>query len=332
MIYKAFETNKINLEINNILLLYGQNDGARNEEISRILEKNKNSEILKYNETEILNNDNLIFENVLSNSLFVNKKIRIINKATDKLLKIIENFGEKKLAEVILIVKSDNLEKKSKLRIFFEKSVSYVCVPFYPDNQESLTKIAYKFLKDNNLSLSQSNINLLINRCNGDRGILKKELNKIYFFGKNGKKLTTESLLKLTNLIENHNISELVDNCLAKNKSKTLFIINENNLSADDCIIITRTFLLKLKKLLKLSINYSENKDLNKTISSAKPPIFWKDKEITKKQILNWETKQISQLIFDINSIELQIKKDASNAINIISDFIITKSSVNNYS
>ena len=332
MIYKAFETNKINLEINNILLFYGQNDGAKNEEVSKILEKNKNSEILKYNEIEILNNDNLIFENVLSNSLFVNKKIIIINKATDKFLKIIENFGEKKLAEVILIIKSDNLEKKSKLRIFFEKNVSYVCVPFYPDNQESLTKIAYKFLKDNNLSLSQSNINLLINRCNGDRGILKKELNKIYFFGKNGKKLTTESLLKLTNLIENHSISELVDNCLAKNKSKTLFIINENNLSADDCIIITRTFLQKLKKLLKLSVNFSENKDLNKTISNAKPPIFWKDKEITKKQILNWETKQISQLIFDINSIELQIKKDASNAINIISDFIITKSSVNNYS
>ena len=84
-------------------------------------------------------------------------------------------------------------------------------------------------------------------------------------------------------------------------QTKTLFIINENNLSADDCIIITRTFFLKLKKLLKLSVNYSENKDLNKTISSAKPPIFWKDKEITKKQLLNWETKQISQLIFDIN-------------------------------
>ena len=72
----------------------------------------------------------------------------------------------------------------------------------------------------------------------------------------------------------------MVDNCLAKNKSKTLFIINENNLSAEDCIIITRTFLQKLKKLLKLSFNYSENKDLNKTISNAKPPIFWKDKEI----------------------------------------------------
>lgn len=332
MIYKAFETNKINLEINNILLLYGQNDGAKNEEVLRILEKNKNSEILRYNETDILNNDNLIFENILSNSLFVNKKIIIINKATDKILKIIKNFGERKLAEVILIIKSDNLEKKSKIRNFFEKSDTYVCVPFYPDNQESLTKITLKFLKDNNLSLSQSNINLLISRCNEDRGILKKELNKIYFFGKNGKKLTTESLLKLTNLIENHSISELVDNCLAKNKNKTLFIINENNLSANDCIIITRTFLQKLKKLLKLSVNYSENKDLNKTISNAKPPIFWKDKEITKKQILNWETKQISQLIFDINSIELQIKKDASNAINIISDFIITKSSVNNYS
>lgn len=325
MIYKAFETNKINLEINNILLLYGQNDGAKNEEVSRILEKNKNSEILRYNETEILNNDNLIFENILSNSLFVNKKIIIINKATDKILKIIKNFGERKLAEVILIIKSDNLEKKSKIRNFFEKSDTYVCVPFYPDNQESLTKITHKFLKDNNLSLSQSNINLLISRCNEDRGILKKELNKIYFFGKNGKKLTTESLLKLTNLIENHSISELVDNCLAKNKNKTLFIINENNLSADDCIIITRTFLQKLKKLLKLSVNYSENKDLNKTISDAKPPIFWKDKEITKKQIILWNSQSVKRLIYKLTEIELQIKKNYNNPINLITDFILNQ-------
>ncbi len=330
MIYKSFEINKINLEINNILLLYGQNEGAKNEEISRIIEKNKNSKILKYFEKEILDNDNLIFENILSKSLFENKKIILIKRATDKIFNIIENLAKRKPTELILIILSDNLEKKSKLRIFFEKSKTYNCVPFYPDSQETLAKIALIFLKNKNLSLSQSNINLLINRCGSDRGVLKKELDKIYFYSKNGKKLTTESLLKLTNLIENHSISELVDNCLAKNKNKTLFIINENNLTTDDCIIITRTFLQKLKKLLKLSVNYSENKDLYKTISNAKPPIFWKDKELIKKQILNWKTKQITQLIFDISLIELQIKRNTANAISIVSDFILTKSSSSN--
>ena len=332
MICKAFQTDKIDLNINNILLLYGQNEGAKYDKLSGILEKNKNSEILKYDEKEVLNNENLIFENILSNSLFGNKKIILINRSSDKILKIIESLMEKQLFEIILIFISGNLEKKSKLRNFFEKSKKYYCVPFYSDTQEELSKIANNFLNAKNLSLSQSNINILINRCGGDRGILKKELNKIYFYTMNGKKLTTDRLIKLTNLIENHSISELVDNCLAKNKNKTLSILNENNITIDDCMIITRTFLQKLKKLLKLSIDYNKNKDLSKTIANAKPPIFWKDKEITKQQIINWKTKQISELIVDINSIELQIKKDAVNAVNLVSDFILTKSFANSYS
>ena len=164
---------------------------------------------------------------------------------------------------------------------------------------------------------------------NGDRGALKNELNKIQFFVKNKKKLSTEHLLKLTNLIENYGISELVDNYLAKNQKKIVSILNENNFSNEDCIIITRTLLNKLKRLIKLSKDYNENKNLDKTISNAKPPIFWKDKEIVKQQINNWSPNQINKAIVNVNEIELQIKKNRTNPVNIISNFILDKSSFN---
>ena len=132
-----------------------------------------------------------------------------------------------------------------------------------------------------------------------------------------------DELMKLTNLIENHSISELVDNCLAQNKNKTLLMLNENILSIEDCVIITRTFLQKIKRILNLVKAYQKNKNLDLTISSAKPPIFWKDKEIIKQQINKWKLADISKLLRNVNQIELLIKKNKTDPINIVRNFII---------
>ena len=328
MILKSYEVNKIDINKSNFILFYGQNQGAKEEEISKILEKNKDKTLSRYEEKQILENNEDFFNSIMSNALFDNQKIITINRATDKLLKTIENILEKNITNISIVINSNILEKKSKLRSLFEKNKNLICVPFYPDTPETLSKLTSNFFRQNNVAISQANINLIVNKCNGDRGILRNELEKIKFFAQNGKKITTENLLRLVNLIENYSISELIDNCLAKNQKKTINILNENNFTSEDCITITRTFLNKLKRLIKLSKDYNENKNLNKTISNAKPPIFWKDKEIVKQQINKWTPDQIGELIIGINEIELQIKKNHTNPVNIISNFILDKSSL----
>ena len=148
------------------------------------------------------------------------------------------------------------------------------------------------------------------------------ELNKIENFVNNKKKISQENIAKLINLSENYSVSELIDNCLAKNKKKTINILCENNFTNEDSILITRSLLNKSKNILKLSLEYEKNKNINLTISSARPPIFWKNKEITKQQIYKWNSKNLKKLIFKINEIELNIKKNISNSINIITDFL----------
>jgi DNA polymerase III subunit delta len=327
MIIKSFEINKINFDQNKLILFYGKNEGFKNEATNNLI-KNKD-EVAKYEEKEILENINNFIESVLSKSLFESEKIIIIKRVTDKILKIIDEIDSKNIEDIKIILNADNLEKKSKLRSLFEKNKKYICVPFYPDTDQTLTKLAYNFFKKKNISISPSNINLIVNKCNGDREILLNELNKIEFFSKNGKKITAENIAKLTNLIENHGISELIDNCLAKNKKKIVNILNENNFNNEDCILITRTFLNKAKKILKLSSEFQNNKNIDLTISSAKPPIFWKDKEITKQQIYKWTPENIRQLIYKLSEIELLIKKNINNSINLITDFILNQTSSN---
>ncbi|MDB3890094.1 DNA polymerase III subunit delta [Candidatus Pelagibacter sp.] len=325
MILKSYEINKINQKINHFILFYGKNEGLKNEALNFLSKNRKN--ISNYEEKEILDNENIFIENILSRSLFEEEKSIVIKRATDKILKVIEILHSKNLDDTKIIINSENLEKKSKLRSFFEKHKELVCVPFYPDNDQTLSKLAYNFLRNKKISISSSNINLIVNKCSGDREALINEIQKIEYFSKNGKKINSENISKLINLSENHSISELIDNCLAKNKKKIISILNENNFSNEDCIMITRSFLIKAKKLLTLSILFESNKNIDLTISSAKPPIFWKEKEITKQQIYKWKPKNIKKLIYALSETELQIKKNINNSINLITDFILSQSS-----
>src|SRR5210317_2244266 len=325
MILKSYEINKINPSNTHLILFYGKNEGLKNEALN-ILIKDENN-IQNYEEKEILDNENSFIENILSKSLFEKEKFIVIKRTTDKILKVIETLNLKKLEDTTIILNSDNLEKKSKLRSLFEKDKKLICVPFYPDNNQTLSKLAYNFLSSKKISLSPSNINLVISKCNGDRETLLNELRKIEYFVKNGKKINSENISKLINLSENHSISELIDSCLIRNKKKIINILNENNFSNKDCIIITKSFLIKEKKLLMLSKTFETNKNLDLTISSAKPPIFWKEKEITKQQIQKWKPQNIKNLIYALSETELQIKKNINNSINLITDFILFHSS-----
>ena len=198
-----------------------------------------------------------------------------------------------------------------------------IIVPFFEDSYAVLNKICNNFIKEKKISISQSNINLIVNKCNGDRLNLKNELNKIEYYSKQGKKISNDVLEKLTNLIENHSINELIDNCLAKNKKKTLDILNENNYNNDDSVLITRTFLNKSKKTLRLLKEYKNNKNIDLTLSNAKPPVFWKDKEITKQQLILWEVKNLKELIYKINELELHVKTNVNNSLNTVTNFIL---------
>ena len=325
MIIKSFEINKINLDLNNLFLLYGKNNGFKNEFTKNIIKKKNN--VFNYEEKDILDNKDNFIEDLLTKSLFDDQKIIIIKRSTDKILSIIEDVLSKKIKDII-ILNADNLEKKSKLRSFFEKDKELICIPFYPDNEQTLSKLAYNFFKNKNIAISQANINLIINKCNGDREALLNELNKVEHYVKEGKKISSDEIIKLTNLNENHSVLELVDNCLAKNKKKIIDILNENNFNNEDCIMITRSFLNKSKKILQLSTEFEKNKNIELTISTAKPPIFWKDKEITKKQIRQWKPENIKKLIYRLNEIELLIKKNLNISINLITDFILEQSAL----
>ena len=330
MIVKSFELKKIKKDNYKFYLFYGDNEGSKEETIKNLFEKDYLNKTHRYEEREILDNIDNFFNSVLTKSFFDNEKLIIINRATDKIREIVESLIEKNPEDVKIILNSKNLEKKSTLRKNFEKNKSIICVPFYEDNNQTLNSIVSLFFKNRKIPVSQQLINVLIERSRGDRKNLNNELEKIENFSLNKKKLNIEEIIKLSNLADNYSASELVDHSLAKNTRKTVTILNENNYSDEDNIIIIRTLLTKLKRLVKIYELVDEKNNIEQAISSCKPPIFWKDKPLVIQQIRCWKKEHLKNLIYKTNEIELLIKKNSVLAKNILADFIINNSKKTN--
>ena len=322
MIVKSFEIDKLKSLNSNLHLIYGVNEGIKQDLINNIYLNVFKGDVLKYDEHEVLNNIDEFVSNLLTKSLFGNKKIIIISRATDKLYTLINDLLDREIVETKIVVKSSSLEKKSKLRNLFEKESQLICTPVYEDDARALNYVIQNFLKFNNFSLSQEIKNILIERSKGDRINLKNELSKLKNLSLSKSKLSIDDVNKLSNLAENYSVFELSDNYLAKNSKKVSNILNENNYSSEDCILIIRTILNKCKRLLKIRNEIDNNTSIDQVISSFKPPIFWKEKDIVKKQAQSWSTSEVKEIIFKINDLEALVKKNASNSMLFVSNFV----------
>ena len=325
MIIKNFELDKINIKNFNLFLLYGDNQGFKDEIVEKICQQKRLKKTL-YFEKEVLSNIENFLNSISTRSFFENEKIIVIKNATDKLKEIINDIYELQNPDITVILISDLLEKKSKLRNFFEKTNNVICIPFYPDEHKDLNMIANNFFKKKDIKISQQTINLIIDRANQSRQHLNNELQKIENFALNKKEIKDVDIIKLTNLGKNYEISELVETCLAKNQNKLLKIMNENHFSNEDVILILRIFLIKTKRLLNLALNSKPNKNFDEAISKFRPPIFWKEKPYVKQQLINWSESKLKKLINEINEIELLSKKNNQISQSLLLNFIFENS------
>ncbi len=320
MILKTFELNKNNIDKFKFFLLYGENEGLKEEIINKI-KKNQIGKEIKYEEAQILKNKSEFYNEINNKSLFEEKRIFFLERCTEKISELLIEIFED-ASDDLFIINCSILEKKSKLRNYAERSSNVVVIPTYKDNSQSLINIARNFFSEEKISISTETLNLLVNRCMGDRGILNKELDKISNYISEKKIISLKEIAVLTNLSENYSASELVDASLTKNFIKVKEILNENIYTQEDTFLILRVFLQKAKKLLGLLEIINSENNVEKAINEYKPPIFWKDKPVLKKQLQLWSFENIINLICELNDIEIKIKKNSSQNLILMKNFI----------
>ena len=323
MIVKSYEVSKIDIFKYNFYLIYGKNEGLQKNIINECFLKNSKTQVILYEESEFISKSEVITEEMLSQSLFGSEKVIIVSRVSGKILDKIQEITNRNIGNTKVILKSSSLDKKSKIRNFFEKEKELIIIPVYEDKKRDLFEIVNKFLTKNKIKTSREAVNLLIDRASGDRENLNTELDKILNYSVTNKLIDIKTIEKLTNLATNYEVNELVENYLSKNTKNVSKILNENNYSNEDCMLILRTILVKSKRLLNIIEKNNVIKNIDEVISSARPPIFWKEKENVKLQVNNWKIEDLKKKIYQVNEVETLIKKNSQNSLNLISDFII---------
>ena len=315
MIYKSYliEQN-INLLDKNLFLFYGENLGLKNELKDKIKFQNKNADIINLSQDDIISNIDNFFNEILNISLFDEKKIYFINQVNDKILDAIKIIEPKIDNQKIYLI-SESLDKRSKIRNYFEKSNNCGVVACYNDNEISFKKIIIERLK-NYKGVTAENINLISDKCNFNRDKLNNELDKIYtfFLGKNIDRHKLEILLD--NKI-NNDFSLLKDEAFNGNKIETNKLLSDTIIDSEKNVLylnIINQRLLKLNEIFKLIGQTS----LEKAIDMLKPPIFWKDKPAFLKQAKKWNMNKIKKILNKTYNIELEIKSNSIVNKNIL--------------
>jgi len=326
MIIKSYEVKKniSNLSQYKLTLLYGENIGLKKDIkkfISEIIKKETEIETLSLYENEILNNDENLFNLTYSGSLFSKNKIIIIYGATDKITDRIISIHEKNPDNVFIILFSEILEKKSKLRNFFEKAKKAVCIPCYLDSQRDLETIAKLELKKNNIKASMEIINLLVEKSNSDRNNLRNEIEKIISYSFNKKKIEFEEIKNLINFSGDYKSDIFINECLCGSVSNYKKIISELYASTINQILLFRILSNRVQCLLKIKKEANNSDDYDMLINAYKPIIFWKEKPIIKKQLAIWKPKDLEKIIDNMNNAELLCKKNPNISNSIFFNF-----------
>lgn len=337
MLIKSYEILKKDLNFLNSFLIYGENTGLKQDIVKSVIElkekKNIKYKQFKFEEEEIIKNQNDFFNLIFSGSLFDKKKVIFVNRTTDRLFNLISEISKKDIKDILIFFEADQLEKKSKIRNLFEKDNNLVCIACYQDNNFDLIKIINDEIKQTKIKLSTESINLLIERASGDRNNLRNEVNKLKSFALNKQMVSYDQVKELTNMVGNYQNDYIVNICLNGDKKKLNKILRENNFSFEDFLILLKIFSKKIHRLLKIKIFNRLEKNLDQIFNQIRPPIFWKEKEDVKKQVRLWNEKKLNLIIKKINEIELSCKKNHEIATNITFDFLSTVcDEVSNYS
>ena len=315
MIIKSYQVqnNKSNFLKCNFFLFYGENLGLK-KDIRKIVKaeinQKKNVEDLFLYENEILNNEKNFYNLIYGGSLFSEKKIITIYNATDKISEKINDIYEKYPENTYIIVFSEILEKKSKLRIFFEKNKKAICIPCYLDNEKDLATIARIELKKHNIILPQEIINLLIEKSNSDRNNLRNEINKIHSYSIGKKKIGIDEIKSLINFSGDYKFEIFINECLCGNIKQYKKIISELYSNTINQILLFRVLSIKIQRLLKIKEKEDKLNSIDNIINNTKPAIFWMEKPLIKKQLSIWSLGDLKQTIHEINNTELLCKKN----------------------
>ena len=311
MIFKSYIIEENFKPIHNckLFLFYGENQGLKQEFKEKLKKQNITKEILNLFQDEIIKNKNILINEIKNKSLFNEKKIIFINQVNDKILNTLDEIIENIQDERIFLF-SDILDKKSKLRHYFEKSKSCGISPCYQDNEITIKKIISKKLK-NFQGVTSHIINYITQNTGLDRSKVNNEINKITSYFKD-KKIDLNKIDSLLNIRTNEDFNLLKDEAIKGNKINTNRLLADTVFEIENSIYYLNAINQRINRLNEIQNMKKGNLNIETIVSSLRPPVFWKDKAMLIEQSKKWNKYKIQTALKKTYNTEIEIKSNSS--------------------
>ena len=319
MIYKSYllENNTKSIYSQKAFLFYGENEGLKSEFKKIIKTENSRSQSLNFNQEEIIKNSNLLINEITNKSLFEDSKIIFIDQVNDKILNILDEELIKSLDKEMIFLFTGILDKKSKIRNYFEKSNFCGITACYKDNEITIKKIISEKLNKFK-GLTPQILNLIIDNTGLDRNKINNEIEKIEscFLDKI---IDANKLELLLNIRANDDFNQLKDDALNGNKVNTNKLLGDTVFEPENNIFYLNSINQRINRLKEMEELKDKNSNLEVLLSNLKPPVFWKDKPMLIEQSKKWNKNKIQDALNKTYKAEIEIKSNA----NIRKDLII---------
>ena len=307
MIFKSYliEQNPDFFDKYNVFLFYGENHGLKREFRQILKTKNIKNEKLIFLQEEIIQNENILFNEISNKSLFNEKKMIFIDQVSEKFSKVIDEVINNAVDEKVILF-AENLDKKSKLRHKLEESKTCAVIPCYPDNEITIKKIILDKLKQYK-GLTPQVINFIVQNTGLDRNKVNNEIDKIKscFIDKI---IEPEKLVALLNIRMNDDFNKLRDEAINGNKINTNKLLGDTIFESENNIFYLNLINQRINKLNEIENMKKNEKNVEFLISKLRPPIFWKDKPIIIEQSKKWDRNKLKKALKKTYEIELKIK------------------------
>ena len=303
------------------ILLYGQDYGLISDRSSLIInsflnnldEKQNSLNIIDISNSNLLQNPESLEMEVSSISLLSRKKIVRIKDASDALMKIIDDYFVYSHPDCLIILLSDSLSPRSKIRKFFEVHNDAVILPCYSDDKKSIISLISRALKKEDIIIDEKDIELFANYLGIDRLITKAEIEKAILYAGKEKKLNANDITSFISDQASLGIDELYDYSLNGDLEGAYRVLNRIQKEGVPAIQIIRSFIRQMQSLYRIIHALAISSNINSILDNFKPPIYFKRKDNVRAHTQKWSFDKLNKALLLLESAEVSCKSPKSN-------------------
>jgi DNA polymerase-3 subunit delta len=230
-------------------------------------------------------------------SMMGGRRVVRVRGAGNGLAKVFESFLDDPKGDALVVAEAGDLNKTSPLRKLFESAKNAAAIACYADTPRDLAGVVRDAMKAEGLSIAADAIEEAVSRLGSDRGITRRELEKLALYAKDQGKVSVEDVRAVMGDEAEARSEEACDAAGEGDWPKLDLALSR--LWAEDTspIAIIRVAIGHFQRLAMAKAFTDRGEPLDAAIKRMRPPIHFLRTSSFRMQISRWSEERLKDAL-----------------------------------